>query len=168
MNPSLSGVLCNTWKVEHQRHVVCAVKGSPVVFLCSFYNPDNQAVRRVLWRHAKSHLSKARLISGVSTRFQFIGDTHRSCSLKIHQVEENDAGKYFVRFNTLSTRLHGQIAPVLKVVGKLFSIFFLKKNACIYKVQLTVKNQSITFLSQSWLFLCQNLESRKQYGKATR
>ncbi|XP_041634086.1 B-cell receptor CD22-like [Cheilinus undulatus] len=94
----LTGVLCNTWKVEYQQQHICAIKGSSVVFLCSFFSPGMKTVRTVKWGHATSQ----RLVSDsnsvqVSSRFQYIGDRRHNCSLKIHQVEKRDAGKYNVR-----------------------------------------------------------------------
>ncbi|XP_042248308.1 B-cell receptor CD22-like [Thunnus maccoyii] len=35
-----------------------------------------------------------------SSKFQYIGDKHHNCSLKIHHVEHNDGGKYAFRFIT--------------------------------------------------------------------
>lgn len=129
VNLSLLGVLCNMWKVKHQQRLICAVKGSSVIFLCSFQNPDNQTVRRVLWGHLQPATLKARLISSslrtLFTRFQYIGNTHHNCSLKIHQVECSDVGRYFVRFNTMSNRPHEENAPVLKVVGKFLLLLLL-------------------------------------------
>lgn len=115
-------------KVKHQQRLICAVKGSSVIFLCSFQNPDNQTVR-VLWGHLQPATLKARLISSslrtLFTRFQYIGNTYHNCSLKIHQVECSDVGKYFVRFNTRSNRPHEENAPVLKVVGKFLLLLLL-------------------------------------------
>uniref|UniRef100_A0A3Q4I6T0 Ig-like domain-containing protein n=1 Tax=Neolamprologus brichardi TaxID=32507 RepID=A0A3Q4I6T0_NEOBR len=127
VNLSLLGVLCNMWKVKHQQRLICAVKGSSVIFLCSFQNPDNQTVRRILWGHVQPAALKARLISSslrtLFTRFQYIGNTYHDCSLKIHQVECSDVGRYFVRFNTMSNR-HEENTPVLKVVD--LTIFMSK------------------------------------------
>lgn len=128
VNLSFLGVLCNMWKVKHQQRLICAVKGSSVIFLCSFQNPDNQTVR-VLWGHLQPATLKARLISSslrtLFTRFQYIGNTYHNCSLKIHQVECSDVGRYFVRFNTMSNRPHEENAPVLKVVGKFLLLLLL-------------------------------------------
>lgn len=127
-NPSLSGVLCSAWKVEYHQQRVCAVKGSSVVILCSFYHPDNLSARKVMWGHVKPHRLKGRFISDsdvrkVTTRFQYIGDKRHNCSLKIHQVERNDAGKYTVRLNNKISRRPGNVSPTLKVVGKFFFSF---------------------------------------------
>lgn len=124
-----SGVLCNTWKVEYQQENICAVNGSSVVIPCLFEHPDNQRVKRVLWGHVKSYRIKGRFTSvgnlRNNTKFQYVGDRHRNCSLKIHQVDHDDAGKYTVRFftNNKQSRWPGNVSPTLKVVGRFNSSF---------------------------------------------
>ncbi|XP_070779021.1 basigin-like [Enoplosus armatus] len=53
----------------------------------------------------------------VAARFQYIANKHHNCSLKIHQVEHNDAGIYTVRFNKqMAEGLNGELiaeGPVL-------------------------------------------------------
>lgn len=127
------GVICKMWKVEYQRLQICAVKGSSVVIPCSLYHPDNLTVKRVMWGHVKSHGSKSYFISGsnfkkATRRFQYIGDEQHNCSLKIHQVESRDAGKYIVRLSEKNMKYMGSgiVRPTLKVAGKSFS--FLNSN----------------------------------------
>lgn len=129
MNPYFSGVPCNTWKVEYQRKNICAVKGSSIVILCSFDHPDHLTVKRVLWVHVKSYHTKGRLsdsnLKKGTTRFQYVGGKRHNCSLKIHQVDHSDAGKYTVRFLTYNKRgrLPGGGSPTLKVIGKSLMAF---------------------------------------------
>uniref|UniRef100_A0A3B4UEM8 Ig-like domain-containing protein n=1 Tax=Seriola dumerili TaxID=41447 RepID=A0A3B4UEM8_SERDU len=116
-------LFCNSWKVEYQQQCICAVKGSSVVIPCSFYHPANLRVKRVTWghvkfRHLKGHIVFSSNFKKVTTRFQYIGDKHHDCSLKIHQVKHNDAGKYSIRFNSRISRWPGNVGPSLKVVGK--------------------------------------------------
>ncbi|XP_020503995.2 sialic acid-binding Ig-like lectin 14 isoform X1 [Labrus bergylta] len=93
----LTGVICNWWKVEYQQQHMCAVEGSSVVIPCSFSSPGSQRVKRVMWGQEKS---QSFISESNSRKFQYIGDTRSNCSLKIHQVERNDAGKYSVRIIT--------------------------------------------------------------------
>ena len=124
---SFSGVICKTWEVEYQRLQICAVKGSSVVIPCSLYHPDNLTVKRVIWGHVTSHGSKGYFVSGsnfkkATKKFQYIGDKQHNCSLKIHQVESKDAGKYTVRLSEKNMKYIGSgIVRALKVVGKSFS-----------------------------------------------
>ncbi len=55
-----------------------------------------------------------------SSRLQYMGDKHQNCSLKIHQVEHNDAGKYAFRFvtNEKEGKFTGADGLQLKIVGK--------------------------------------------------
>lgn len=105
---------------------MCAVKGSSVVILCSFYNPGNLRVNRVRWGHVNPRNLRGRIIFDsnariVSTRYQYIGDNRRSCSLKINKVMLNDTGKYIITLNN-----HNKdrvVGPMLKVVGKFLISF---------------------------------------------
>ncbi|XP_036945964.1 carcinoembryonic antigen-related cell adhesion molecule 6-like [Acanthopagrus latus] len=118
----LAGVICKTWEVEYQRLQICAVKGSSVVIPCSLYHPDNLTVKRVIWGHVTSHGSKGYFVSGsnfkkATKKFQYIGDKQHNCSLKIHQVESKDAGKYTVRLSVKNMKYIGSgIVRALKVV----------------------------------------------------
>uniref|UniRef100_A0A3Q1B4E4 Ig-like domain-containing protein n=1 Tax=Amphiprion ocellaris TaxID=80972 RepID=A0A3Q1B4E4_AMPOC len=119
-------VLCNMWKVEYQQQHICAVKGSSVAVLCSFHRPDSQTVEKVMWGHVKAPDSKGRLIVDsnsrkVSKRFQYTGDKHDNCSLKINQVEHKYAGIYTVRiiYNKKDSLPGYKPSPRLKVVGNI-------------------------------------------------
>uniref|UniRef100_A0A8C9YYT5 Ig-like domain-containing protein n=1 Tax=Sander lucioperca TaxID=283035 RepID=A0A8C9YYT5_SANLU len=97
------------------------LKGLSAVIPCSFYYPDKLTVKRVMWVQVKSHLLiSVRNLKKITTRFQYIGDTNHNCSLKIHQVEHNDTGKYIFRFTTNSKegKWTGKDGSTLKVVGK--------------------------------------------------
>uniref|UniRef100_A0A3Q1JJE4 Ig-like domain-containing protein n=1 Tax=Anabas testudineus TaxID=64144 RepID=A0A3Q1JJE4_ANATE len=93
-----------------------------VVIHCSFYRPDNLRVKRVVWGHVKSRHVSGRVIfdSNVrraTTRYQYTGDKYHSCSLKIHKVLQNDAGKYIITFNSFKMDTwRGNAGPTLKVV----------------------------------------------------
>uniref|UniRef100_A0A3Q3AB48 Ig-like domain-containing protein n=2 Tax=Kryptolebias marmoratus TaxID=37003 RepID=A0A3Q3AB48_KRYMA len=105
----LGGVLSNMCKVKFEQQHICAVRGSSVVILCSFYNSDRKTLNRFSWGHVKPNQTKARLISGskfrkVVEQFEFVGDGDQNCSLKIQQVEPKYAGKYFLRVANSKTR----------------------------------------------------------------
>ncbi|XP_034751008.1 B-cell receptor CD22-like isoform X2 [Etheostoma cragini] len=125
----LAAVVCNTWNVVYQQQRICAVKGSSAVIPCLFYYPDNLRVKNVMWGQVKSHTFKTRFISDrnlkkVTARFQYIGDKHHNCSLRIHQVEHNDAGKHVFRFTTNNKRdkWTGKDGSTLKVVDLRISV----------------------------------------------
>ncbi|XP_034567711.1 sialic acid-binding Ig-like lectin 14 [Notolabrus celidotus] len=100
----LAGVPCKTTstflplKVEYQQQQICAVKGSSVVFPCSFNYTGPEGVKNIMWGHGKSKRFVSEINSReVTSRFKYIGDRHHNCSLQIDQVEQNDSGKYSVR-----------------------------------------------------------------------
>uniref|UniRef100_A0A3B4ZB80 Ig-like domain-containing protein n=1 Tax=Stegastes partitus TaxID=144197 RepID=A0A3B4ZB80_9TELE len=101
----VSGIFCRTYRVRYRRQHICAVKGSSVVFRCSFFYPDGERVQTVKWGHERHSIYAGPFIydselNNASSRFEYIGNRHHNCSLKIHQVEHNDAGKYTFRFTT--------------------------------------------------------------------
>ncbi|XP_078126014.1 sialic acid-binding Ig-like lectin 14 isoform X3 [Sander vitreus] len=116
----LAGVLCNTWEVVYQKQHICAVKGLSAVIPCSFYYPDKLKVKRVMWGQVIS----VRNLKKITTKFQYIGDRNHNCSLKIHQVEHNDTGKYTFRFTTNSKegKWTGKEGSTLKVVDLSISV----------------------------------------------
>uniref|UniRef100_A0A3P9N0E2 B-cell receptor CD22-like n=1 Tax=Poecilia reticulata TaxID=8081 RepID=A0A3P9N0E2_POERE len=87
--------------VDYPQQTICAVRGSPVVFFCIFNNIEKQEVKRFMWAYVKS--SKCRFIltypGNESERFEYTGDKVHNCSLKIHKVSHDDAGRYFFRYN---------------------------------------------------------------------
>ncbi|XP_040918970.1 B-cell receptor CD22-like isoform X2 [Toxotes jaculatrix] len=117
----LAGDFCKTWKAEYQQKHICAVKGSSIVIQCLFYHPGNLLAESVMWGHIKPGHLKGRLVYSSSlrkatTRFQYIGDKHRNCSLKIHQVKHHDAGKYIIRFDNKISRWSGDVGSSIRVV----------------------------------------------------
>ncbi|KAG7504774.1 B-cell receptor CD22-like [Solea senegalensis] len=99
----LSGALCYEWDVKYQP-VICAVKGSSVVIPCSFHYPPHLAVQNVMWGHERNNFYTGPFLfennNMKSSKFEYVGDKHHNCSLKIHSVEHNDQGKYAFRFTT--------------------------------------------------------------------
>ncbi|CAK6963023.1 carcinoembryonic antigen-related cell adhesion molecule 6-like [Scomber scombrus] len=118
----LPDILCNILKVEYQQQHICAVKGSSAVIQCSFHHTDN-LVKKVQWGHETNNSSKGHSNFNIkyintSSRFLYIGDKNRNCSLKIHQVNHDDKGLYATRFITSNKRgtWPVRIGPMLKVV----------------------------------------------------
>ncbi|XP_044188181.1 carcinoembryonic antigen-related cell adhesion molecule 6-like [Thunnus albacares] len=115
----LPDVLCNMLKVEYQQQHICTVKGLSAVIQCSFYHTDNLRIKRVQWGRVKNHGSifDGKVIN-TTPRFQYIGDKHHNCSLKIRQVNHDDKGLYTIRFFTSNKKVWrpGKAGPTLKVV----------------------------------------------------
>lgn len=79
-----------------------------------------------MWGHGKNDIFKGPFIldsevPDKSSRFQYIGNKRHNCSLKINQVEHNDAGEYTFRFITdKEGKWTGVDGSTLKVAGKFY------------------------------------------------
>ncbi|XP_071386631.1 B-cell receptor CD22-like [Centroberyx affinis] len=133
----LSGVPCRMWKVGYQQQHICAVKGSSVAILCSYYYPKmpnvKLRVKRVIWGHERYNIYDGPFIfdsqsKNNATKFEYIGNIRHNCSFKIHQVEHNDSGKYIFRFitNSKKGKWTGVIGSTLKVVD--LKVLVMKPN----------------------------------------
>lgn len=121
----VSGGLCRDWSVVYPKQRVCAVRNTTAVFRCLFTYPAGYTVKEVKWAHGESDemfygpfIFDSKIHSS-STKYQYIGNKTSNCSLKIHQVEQADAGRYAFRFITDPTQQYtGTNGPVLHVTGK--------------------------------------------------
>ncbi|KAK2893808.1 hypothetical protein Q8A73_016292 [Channa argus] len=80
------------WKVEYKERHICALKGSSVTMVCSFYHPHYLRVNRVMWGHVKLHRLKGRLIFDSRsrknpTRFQYV-DGPKNTSVFVSSVTD--------------------------------------------------------------------------------
>lgn len=66
-------------------------------------------------------------MSTEDSKFQYNGDRNSNCSLRINQVEHEDAGQYAFRFITTIEvgKYTGLPGPMLEVWGKFALSFFL-------------------------------------------
>ncbi|CAB1334101.1 unnamed protein product, partial [Coregonus sp. 'balchen'] len=113
---SLTGTLAQTWSVWYRgsdrNSVICASKGSSVVFDCTYSYPATHKVIKKLWftpRGGKkldgsqqgdvvydtSGLNKTRYRG----RTEFY-DQDKNCTLKLNNVTEDDSGRFFFRFHS--------------------------------------------------------------------
>lgn len=109
------------------RDDLCAVKGSSVEFRCSYNYTAGETVYKTAW-------SKGELIDGkwarvefsnlpaIDNRSQYLGDLQHDCSLAIHDLQENDTGYYYFRFDTETLGWRSRKYVYLTVTGK--AIFF--------------------------------------------
>uniref|UniRef100_A0A8D3BVI0 Ig-like domain-containing protein n=1 Tax=Scophthalmus maximus TaxID=52904 RepID=A0A8D3BVI0_SCOMX len=121
MNTFVSGVLCGKWNVDYQP-LICAVKGSSVVIPCSFQYPPAKKIKFVMWDHENYDMLGPFVYDSrsadTSSKYQYIGDKHHNCSLRVNQVEHKDAGTYRFRFesNSRAGKWTGQGGSILKIV----------------------------------------------------
>uniref|UniRef100_A0A8C7RU24 Ig-like domain-containing protein n=1 Tax=Oncorhynchus mykiss TaxID=8022 RepID=A0A8C7RU24_ONCMY len=110
-----SGTLAQTWSVWYRDRdritVICASKGSSVVFDCIYSYPANQRVGRKIWftprgdtKQDGSQLGDGVFnTSGLTNKSRYSGrtefyDQDNNCTLKLNNVTEDDSGRFFFRF----------------------------------------------------------------------
>ncbi|CAL8388348.1 unnamed protein product [Boreogadus saida] len=98
------------WHVEYPASF-CVVEGSTATIPCSFTHPKvhektGAVVERVVWcpSHKYCDSSTPNVYDSsnlrADSRFQYLGDLVRNCTLKIIKTEKRDAGTYHFRFET--------------------------------------------------------------------
>ncbi|XP_038850533.1 B-cell receptor CD22-like isoform X1 [Salvelinus namaycush] len=104
-----------TWSVwYHDRDrttVICASKGSSVVFACTYSYPDTMEVRRKIWFTPRGKTKQDGSqqgdgvfnTSGLTNKTRYSGRTEfydqgNNCTLKLNNVTEDDSGRFFFRF----------------------------------------------------------------------
>ncbi|XP_051560161.1 B-cell receptor CD22-like [Myxocyprinus asiaticus] len=93
------------WGVSYSRPYICALNGSSVIMPCTYTYPPGYKVIKVNWviyrpnaRNDKSpDLSED---SEYSQRFQYLGDKRQICTIRLNDVTQKDAHKYYFRFIT--------------------------------------------------------------------
>ncbi len=115
----------------------CAIKGSSVVFRCSYNYSDGETVRNALWHKGQlkdGTWKRVKLADFPSyqNRLEYLGDHQHNCSLAIHDLQENDTGYYYFWFDTQMYGRHSKDSVYLSVTGKmivhsvlLFKFYFL-------------------------------------------
>ena len=109
----------------------CVVEGSTATIPCSFTHPKVHKetgavlrVRRVVWCHnhefCQRHVYFGYDSSNVraDSRFLYLGDLVRNCTLKIIKTEKRDAATYRFRFETNGGGYTGQKG--VRVTGKYY------------------------------------------------
>lgn len=111
------------------RENLCAVKGSSVEFKCSYNYTVGETVHKTAWykgeikngEWARVELS---LLPAIDNRSEYLGDLQHDCSLDIVDLQENDTGYYYFRFDTDTLGWRSRKNIYLSVTGKAFFFFF--------------------------------------------
>ncbi|TMS11236.1 Carcinoembryonic antigen-related cell adhesion molecule 6 [Larimichthys crocea] len=98
----------------------CALKGSSVEFRCSYNYSKQETVDKTTWHKGelKDGLWKRVKLSDLPSyenRTEYLGDLQHNCSLAIHDVQENDAGYYYFRFDTYTVGWRSKTSVYLSV-----------------------------------------------------
>ncbi|CAL8299051.1 unnamed protein product [Gadus morhua 'NCC'] len=93
------------WHVEHPDSF-CVVEGSTAIIPCSFTHPAGLRVNRVVWcpNHEICQGTTPNVYDSsnvrADSRFLYLGDLVRNCTLKIIKTVKQDAATYHFRFET--------------------------------------------------------------------
>lgn len=99
------GTESHPWSVKFDRRDLCAVKGSSVEFRCSYNYTVEETVYKTAWSKGEFKNGEwARVefshLPAIDNRSQYLGDLQHDCSLSIRDLQENDTGYYYFRFDT--------------------------------------------------------------------
>ncbi|XP_078028066.1 B-cell receptor CD22-like [Epinephelus lanceolatus] len=101
----MSGTTGVGWSVPFENPNTCALKGSSVKLGCSYTYPDSETVKSIAWfKGASKNGSWKRValseLPSYQNRSEYIGDLQHNCSLAIHDLQINDTGHYYFKFDT--------------------------------------------------------------------
>ncbi|XP_030214660.1 B-cell receptor CD22-like isoform X2 [Gadus morhua] len=100
------------WHVEHPDSF-CVVEGSTAIIPCSFTHPAGLRVNRVVWcpNHEICQGTTPNVYDSsnvrADSRFLYLGDLVRNCTLKIIKTVKQDAATYHFRFETNGDKYTG-------------------------------------------------------------
>ncbi|XP_029306763.1 B-cell receptor CD22 [Cottoperca gobio] len=83
----------------------CALKGSSVELRCSYNYTDGETVENTVWHKGELKNGTWRRVQlsdlpSYENRSEYFGDRQHNCGLAIHNLQDNDTGHYYFRFDT--------------------------------------------------------------------
>ncbi|XP_061644457.1 B-cell receptor CD22-like isoform X1 [Phyllopteryx taeniolatus] len=93
----ISGVLSGDWGVTFENQ--CALEGTTVLVRCQYDYPLFHIVTSTRWFQARWD-SGRHITSATPHHFEYVGNSWKDCSLKIHNIKRADEGHYRFRFVT--------------------------------------------------------------------
>ncbi|XP_074539280.1 B-cell receptor CD22-like [Halichoeres trimaculatus] len=108
------------WSVTFENPDPCAVKGSSVEFRCSYSYKDGQTVRGTSWNKGESRNGtwvrvKLSDFPAYENRSEYVGDKQHDCSLVLHDLQLDDTGYYYFRFDTTKFGYRSKTSVYLSV-----------------------------------------------------
>ncbi|CAL8355762.1 unnamed protein product [Arctogadus glacialis] len=97
----IQGVWSSNLTVEYQSQ--CAFKGTSVTIPCSYSLPPGKRVTLVTWYRGEplpGGWNGNTFFNSSSMKFQYLGDTSGSCTLRINRLLDSDQAGYFVILKT--------------------------------------------------------------------
>uniref|UniRef100_W5M7T2 Ig-like domain-containing protein n=1 Tax=Lepisosteus oculatus TaxID=7918 RepID=W5M7T2_LEPOC len=95
-----AGVLCGQWAVWYPERPVCAVRGSSVVFNCSYDYPNTYTQYSTQYREFTYIYHSGHSPVRLNYRVEYLGDKQKTCTVKIKDIRTSDQGTYRFRFET--------------------------------------------------------------------
>ncbi|XP_051557787.1 B-cell receptor CD22-like [Myxocyprinus asiaticus] len=97
----IEGVYSTYWDVSYSSSYICAIKGSSVIMPCTYTYPTGYQITNVFWTdNTGSDPPNLLNYPEYSQRIQYLGDYQQNCTLRLIDVTQNDARKYYFRFIT--------------------------------------------------------------------
>ncbi|XP_035527874.1 B-cell receptor CD22-like [Morone saxatilis] len=114
------GPVSATWSVTFENSDPCGLKGSSVEFRCSYNYTDGETVTNTAWhkgglKDKQWKRFKLSELPSYQNRSEYIGDQQHDCSLAIHDLQDNDTGYYYFRFDTGKYGRHSKESVYLSV-----------------------------------------------------
>lgn len=111
------------WSVTFENPDPCALKGSSVQFRCSYDYPDGETVHKNEWfrGEVKDGKWKRTILSSLPSyqnRVKYLGDQDHNCNLEIYDLQDDDAGYYYFRFDTYTYGWHSKRSVYLSLTGR--------------------------------------------------
>ncbi|KAL6108862.1 uncharacterized protein ACO6RY_12118 [Pungitius sinensis] len=99
------GTVRASWSVTFEETDPCALKGSTVQLRCSFNYTDEETVKNTEWYKGELKNGAWRRVAlselpSYQNRSEYLGNQQHDCGLAIHDLQVNDNGHYYFRFDT--------------------------------------------------------------------
>lgn len=112
------------WSVTFENPNPCALKGSSVQLRCSYNYSDGETVTKAAWYKGdlQSGTWKRVELSNLPSyqnRTEYVGDQQDDCGLLIHNLQDDDTGHYYFRFDTRTRGWRSRGSVYLTVTGKI-------------------------------------------------
>lgn len=112
------------WSVTFENPNPCALKGSSVHLRCSYNYTDGEIVTRTAWYKGKlidGNWTRVKLsdLPSYQNRFKYLGDQQHDCGLAIDDLQDNNTGHYYFRFDTQMYGRRSKTSVYLSVTGKM-------------------------------------------------
>ncbi|XP_053288555.1 B-cell receptor CD22 [Pleuronectes platessa] len=116
------------YKVTFENPDPCALKGSSVAFKCSYSFNEGETVLQTRWYKGDFlgeiwRRFKLSDLPSYDNRTEYLGDRKHDCSIAIHDVQENDTGHYYFRFDTEKIGFRSKTSVQLTVTELIASVY---------------------------------------------